>query len=287
MSHRPGRSPKNPTEGSATVDSHPESPPKASGLTRWQWIIVAALVLATVAGGLATRRFAHDGDEFLFVGVPTYLTGLGTLLLALVTVFVAKEDRRRANQEREQVKALQREEAQARRDERKRAQAQQVASWPDWFDRLSPRLVAFPRSPEDQNPGNVWALLIRNSSPLPVWNVEVQFYKVGDEATASQRQVISLVAPGDSAVACPTELQNEATFEATISFRDTDKVRWFRNKVGVLAEDPIRTDRVAPIPEPLVGPDYLKPGSDGEEAEPHEPPVVDPAWGQHHPDSPV
>ena len=103
---------------------------KASATVWWSTVVVVATVSAVF---LLLEADRNSPSEFWSVAFPGILTGIGTLLLAFVTVVLAYQDRRRNDQaqreERERNDQLLAETSQREAAQQHRAQAEVISAW--------------------------------------------------------------------------------------------------------------------------------------------------------------
>jgi hypothetical protein len=209
--------------------------------------ILIALILLYLA------HHEKTGETFWSVAVPSVLTGVGTIFLAATTVWLAVRERYRDDYLRElqrqdletQAEAAyehQRAESHAAAERARRAQAEMVAVWigAHPVDHRLERLGAVLTGG-----GTVQALIVKNQSSLPVWDLRVQLVGVNDQDAAFHSLFGPVVPPGDQVawVLRAQEIEQRlpggldlGNVRARVRFVDAAGVDWERTSWGLLTQ---------------------------------------------------
>lgn len=191
---------------------------------------------------------------FWLTGIPTWLSGAGTLGLAAFAVWAIRADkserlrvrqeaeaerlrlRQEAEKERARGDALMKEAAERVERQQRREQASMVAVWIDRVDLHGKDFVS-----KNEYPMAGWtnAAIVRNNSLLPIYDVEVTFFANGSLVREDnfKLHVVPLVPPqGQKELEVSQKLTSQANVSAGVTFRDANGIRWERDRHGALGE---------------------------------------------------
>lgn len=213
-------------------------------------VIGVGAVMLLVSVLIGTDADVDWGD------VPTWVAGLiasaalyaawraGSTAQRLLKVEEGREDR------------AERTDLERRATEERAAQADLVAAW---IDR---RAVG----PKDALRW-AWGLVVRNGSPLPIWDVTAETYAPDGELRGVDQ--MSLVPPDEVFRKWNTDLRNQhededpPAFVVAISFRDAAGRTWKRSKEGVLSQTGVvafgELGATLPLPQVEVHGSYTPP----------------------------
>jgi hypothetical protein len=224
----------------------PDPLARAKHVARKTWPYAAGVVVVLVVLGIVFRHSLSWGDA------PTWVLAITTMLAFLAAAFAglvaydlvkienardlkAADERLLAADERERA----RQERAAQREADRRAQANQVAAWFDYY--MEPAM-----------PSYRWGAAIRNASELPILDLRVFFYWVNDAGdgsswTTSLRfasiERIRVVPPGRTRhldlpqqICAQADECNDQVYLVGIEFTDAKGIRWIRDERGALLD---------------------------------------------------
>jgi hypothetical protein len=168
--------------------------------------------------------------------VPTWIGAVAAIVTVMVTIFALIFAKRAAEATRamldvESARDREREQAEAR------GQAELISAWYGFFDDYPGAAMS--------TYNDYWGAYIRNASPLPIYDLEIEFfYKGSDGNVTGPRSTLNagMVPPTDSPGFAPAPLEmlrnveNRDPYVVAITFRDSAGRRSRRDHDGVLAE---------------------------------------------------
>lgn len=180
--------------------------------------------------------------DFWSLAVPTWVTGVGTLGLAVVAFLDGRatrkenqELRQEVRDERDKADRLSAEEAQRRKKAEERAQAEQVVVWSDRANSGDGRLVGDDTSFRAR--GTVIAAWVANHSAAPITNVEVKWVHLEGSGVITSRTIALVPPEQDRGYVRPVQFDRgnwPDVMPLELVFKDARGRTWSRGRTGEL-----------------------------------------------------
>lgn len=180
--------------------------------------------------GLAATRVVVDNGAEWYEIAPQWLTA-GFAAAALWLAYRAGKAAIQASEATRKILGVETARDAERQNEALSAQADLIAAWTD-HRRVGGRWT--------------WAVVIQNSSALPIWDVKLALH--GPDSRLRKETNVSVVAPGETVQGWSRELLGEVVaespdgaiagreFRVAIEFRDAGGRTWKRSKEGTLTQ---------------------------------------------------
>ena len=234
--------------GEVVTSSDPLALAKRVGRQCWRYATGLVVVLAVL--GSVFRHSLRWGDFPTWtMAITTLLAFLAAFFAGLVAYELFKVETARdlkAAQEQLQIE----DERAAQREADRRAQASKVTAWFDSYKAGVPREMYYAGSPAVATAPSTWGAAVRNASELPIFDVQVTFYRVSDPGdgtpwTAQPRYAplerFRVIAPDHTrrldlpqTVRNTGEEWNDSVCVVGIEFTDASGTRWVRDARAAL-----------------------------------------------------